>query len=985
MPLQKQTVALKINGLDTKSDARWVVPGQLVEAQNCYQEKTGNLTKRLGREFLGIAKDGGGVLLTAQRTAVFNDEILIEDTELHSLAETNDEWFDKGTCPVWTGQFETVKDFTFLDDGANQDVQNPDVARNGGYQVVVYERDADIYYMVMDTTTGTRVVDDQLVELLSQRTKVVAVGTSFQIYYWDTALTTLKVKRITVADPTTLSASTTITAAGGSGNASWDIQERSDVTDVGLAYEDSAGDIRVELRNEDMTLATGVTHATPQADNCMVWCTHDFSTSEVYLGISDATVNEGVRILKIDDTTLAINSTVTVSTSVLDALNMVGYFDGTDPVVIFNRFTAGISRLVKGDGITGIVVIRRGLDLQSRVVEVASKFYFMGLYAEGNVQNSNFLLDSDGNIYGRYMYSFAGDNRANGHVTHLINTSGAEYIGAVTFGAAGDDERLVLLTLNQSDTSRTAGQVLGGNLNIPGGYLAGYDGDICSENNFLLFPNGTSGIPSGGGSLDPSATYGYGILYEWYDASGNRHQSEVGLLTVVTGAAQGTVTLTIPTCRLTAKESGSGDIQIVIYRTEGDGTTLHRTGVVINSTAADTVVFVDTDADSVILDNEIIYTEGGVIDNQAGGACKIAITHRNRVWTAGLDNPLEAGYSKQFVEGVGVAFNLDFRVAIPDTDQGGITAMGSMDDKIVFFTKHSIYFLTGDGPNDLAQGLYGVPQRVSTQIGCEEPASVVRVPDGLMFKSTRGIYLLTRGLQMVYLGAAVEKFNSSAVTSGVVMEDLNQVRFTLGTLVDSQVILVYNWFFQQWYTFTAANPMTSAVVHKGLYAMLFAASASIFRELPGTFTDNLLRYNRRIVFAPASFAQVSGFQRIYRTQVHGVVRDVVPGVGVDTYRTIIRHAFNHSSTDTDNLAVESETISPPYNSRPSQQKCTSIRVTVEEDEVDPNEGSPVSRAGATVQGIDITGITFVVGVKQGVDKIPAAQDAVIPGTAPFTP
>src|SRR5207302_1775315 len=68
--------------------------------------------------------------------------------------------------------------------------------------------------------------------------------------------------------------------------------------------------------------------------------------------------------------------------------------------------------------------------------------------------------------------------------------------------------------------------------------------------------------------------------------------------------------------------------------------------------------------------------------------------------------------------------------------------------------------------------------KLASDLGCQSPASVVETPAGLMFRSSKGIYLLDRSLSVQYIGAPVESFNSLTVSGAFVLAYANQVRFT---------------------------------------------------------------------------------------------------------------------------------------------------------------------------------------------------------------
>jgi len=223
---------------------------------------------------------------------------------------------------------------------------------------------------------------------------------------------------------------------------------------------------------------------------------------------------------------------------------------------------------------------------------------------------------------------------------------------------------------------------------------------------------------------------------------------------------------------------------------------------------------------------------------------------------AGLDEIGFITYSKEFVSGEGVGFSDFFTVPV-DPASGNVTALASMDDKLVIFKKDNIYTIVGDGPLDTgAQNDFTLPQLISGDIGCVNPSSIAQFPDGLLFKSDKGIYMLTRSLQVVYIGQNVEDFNNLTITSAVVLEDINEVRFT----TSDGACLVFNYEFAQWSTFSNYSAL-SAVNGIGQYLHL-KPDGTVRRETPGLYLDAGAKIKMAIETSWLAFQGLQGYQRI---------------------------------------------------------------------------------------------------------------------------
>lgn len=438
-------------------------------------------------------------------------------------------------------------------------------------------------------------------------------------------------------------------------------------------------------------------------------------------------------------------------------------------------------------------------------------------------------------------------------------------------------------------------------------------------------------------------------------------------------------TLTIPTLRVTSKTG----VNIVIYRTQGNGTIFFRAGQVANDKTVDTVSFLDTISDYSIDFNEQLYTTGGVVDNIEAPATSVITQYQNRLIALPSENRFQFMYSKQTGRTVGSALLLpvefDAELFYMNVDQRGgpLTVVAPMDDKLILFKENSIFYEFGNGPapngtnNDFIN-----PQLITTDCGCTEAASVVTMPMGLMFKSAKGIYLLDRALQTKYIGAEVEGFNSSTVTSAQLIPNTNQVRFSLD---NGTTILVYDYFVNQWSTFTRLNA-TDSVIFGDLYTYLDTEKATLFQETPGQYTDDGEMISMSFTTSWLSFVGMQGFQRVYKMLLLGdyfsphqlgifLAYDFNPSVIQSEY--INTQAYLKSTYGSPTGEVEGSTsplggqVSQQFQFRinPQVQKCQTIQVTIQE--------FPQTPYG---QSMSLSGLAFEVGIKRGLYKLPAAQE-----------
>lgn len=412
------------------------------------------------------------------------------------------------------------------------------------------------------------------------------------------------------------------------------------------------------------------------------------------------------------------------------------------------------------------------------------------------------------------------------------------------------------------------------------------------------------------------------------------------------------VTLTLPTLKLTAKTN----VSIALYRTAVNGTVFYRTtsptALTYSDPTANSILYVDTVGDGDLVGNEQLYTTGGEVENISIPAVSVATTFKSRAIAVLSENPLSWWYAKQVIPGVPVEFS-DLFVSNVDSRIGSITAVGVLDEKIIFFGPNTKYFTVGEGPSPSGSNNdFSSAQHITGSTGSSNQASILEVPIGLMYQDlSKGIYLLDRSLQEQYIGKDVEAYNSQVVTSAQTVPGTTSVRFTL----DSGTVLNYNWFENQWST----DPLASAAVSSTLFQNKFTyitSAGSILTQSTG-FTDGAAFIPLSLTTGWMSFAGVQGFERVRRLLILG------------NYKSA--HTLNIQIYTDFNDVAPSQTVAIPVTSDPgvyqyrihlAQQKCESIKIKIYDSQT-PTYG----------EGFSISSMAFEVGVKRGAMKLPVGK------------
>lgn len=566
-------------------------------------------------------------------------------------------------------------------------------------------------------------------------------------------------------------------------------------------------------------------------------------------------------------------------------------------------------------------------------------------------------LQGGGGIPYRNILSSVNSPSANNYQFSLMNRT----LQIDTLASGAFDSQLIFLngianfTVNCAPTqvpSRLEGQ----NLQIGGGLLRMYDGANIVEHGFNFYPESlTYTLGGAGSSFIGPGTYGYCAVYSWIDNQGQVHRSAPSPVTSVVQLASPngkTVTLAIPTLRVTEKQG----VTIEVYRTIANQNLYFRIDTLLsgypykNSTTADTVSVTDTLVDSQIIGSTQLYTTGEVANG--GSLPTIAMTtFKERVITILAESPYSWNFSKQVIPGSPVEFSLAFQKNVDQAD-GPLTAAGVLDDKLILFKANAIYFVVGTGPGASGAGDdFTDAFKIPSDVGCVDPASVLEIPDGLMFRSNNGIYLLSRGLQVSYIGAAVETYNANHVLASAKVPGTTQARFCL----DNGKAAVYDYLVKKWGTHTNIAAV-SACIWNGIFVYLQSGGA-VMAEAAGVFTDNGAFIGIKASTSWVQFAGVQGFQRIWEMLILGDY------IGPHNLLVTVYKDFNAGAA-IQNETITGQLVDGVYQWRVpmAQQKCESMMFVIQD-----------SQSSSFNEGLSLSAITFNVGMKKGPFKMGSAH------------
>lgn len=909
--IQKQSLPINFaKGLDTKTDEWQISPENFLSLENQVFNKGGKLTKRNGFEFLTTLPSTNATYLTT-----LHDNLTVIGTSIYAYNETNATWVTRGhIAPMQVNTLPLIKN--------NINQTQVDTAVSYGLVCTVYSEinnsTNDYKYAVADVITGQNIISPTLLPgaggTVTGSPRVFVLANYFVIVYTTVpAGSNLIYIAISIGNPSVVTSPQTIAASYTSSPAlSWD----GVVADqyLYIAYNTTSGGQSVKVTSLSAAQAAGgsapataktfatykATHMSLTADmtgaSPIIWV--NFYRSDTSLGFVLA-VDKNLNTVLAPTATIPSGTIVNIASAAQNGVCTLFFetsnfyaYDANVPTNYISKYT-----ITQAGVVSSASVVIRSVGLASKGFIVSGVIYFLSEYLS-LYQPTYFLINGSIStsaapiVVGKLAYQNGNavtiSSATLGYLplglpnVTVLNTNECyvgylfkDLIAAVNKGTAltsgtqtngiysqtGINLGTFIIGAENVDTAE-----IGNDLLISGGFLWMYDGYLPVEQNFFLYPDNVEVTTATGSGGLVAQDYYYQALYEWMDNQGNVYRSAASIpVKQTTTTSSSTNTIKVPTLRLTYKTANPA--KIVVYRWSTAQQVYYQitslSAPTLNDTTADVVTITDALSDAAILGNNIIYTNGGVVENVNPPASNIMTLFDTRFWLVDAEDKNLLWYSKQVIEATPVEMSdlFTFFVAPSQAAQGStgpITALAPLDDKLIVFKANAIYYINGTGPDNTgASNQYSQPIFVTSTVGCTNQQSIVFMPQGLMFQSEKGIWLLGRDLQTLYIGAAVEAFNTSTVQSAVNVPETNQVRFTLNT----GETLVYDYFYQQWSTFAGAPAISSCIYHS-LHTILNSFGA-VYQESPGSFLDGSNPVLISIKSAWYNLAGLQGYIRAY--------------------------------------------------------------------------------------------------------------------------
>lgn len=1008
MSLQKQTYRINFGqGLDTKSDPKILSSGKMTVLKNAQFINNNRLSKRNGFSAVGTTSSA----ITVSRIDYFGNSIFAFGESTIGSTPSVMYLDQRQATPVYNKAFPSLSDCTvsasMLLQGTT-DINNCDLANCNGFTIYAgYDKNTfQVIIRILNESSGEVIRNFYInASLTNSQVRCLAINNTL-LAGINCNNGTINVQSFDTANSFNV-VSTTYSSASSTSSLPWDWTAHSiSGTFCGfMAYNSSLSNVvRIaKISADGSSLATtAFTAATTIGTSiCCVQPVPSTVSGTFKLVFSDT----AQRMYGISyNTSLAVGYSTTSSYTTVGTIKLITSIDGTgqtsDSVFVtsqtsnvYGQATTVSTQNSSGTFTLGSAVLQNYGIYSKPIWKTDSITYFWTLYPssiQSQYQMVQFIPGSY-SIYGinsgsssfvptaRILEGEAiGDSQVVATTNYggislavgVYNSSSSVWISAAknvsslsSIGSTGLTEKSGITKLSSDfGTINNHNSVEINNQKIfAGGMITQYDKTGLYELGFLTFPEYLSGTPANGSGTMTAGVYQYIAIYEYTDDNGNISRSETSVpISVTVSGTQNQVALSLLslpsssgpplTAKGIASAAGSLRVSTAWYRTTNAASPqiFYRIG------SGNLNAFTDTVPDSIITAGSILYTQGGIADNFTVDGSNVICAGPDRLFAASPSDNGIVRVGKPFNETESISFFSGITIQIPSSD-GPITNMKYIDSSLIIFKESSIYVVQGQGPTPNGQNNgYSPCQTITKEVGCDGPNSATIYPDGILFKSSKGYFKLGRDLSFAassnYIGAPVESFNASSCRRALTCMKMNECRFVLD---DSQTVLVYNYYFDQWSTIiTSVNDMVDA------NGVIYLASATptigspVGMETIGTFVDALTNPTTipfTIQTGWISLNNLQGCERIYRVRLLGDFKST------HTLNVQIAYDYESSFNETHTITSANITIgSSAYQCEffPLRQKCESIRFQISDSSI-------------TGEDFDLTDMEIEVGIQPG--------------------
>ena len=425
----------------------------------------------------------------------------------------------------------------------------------------------------------------------------------------------------------------------------------------------------------------------------------------------------------------------------------------------------------------------------------------------------------------------------------------------------------------------------------------------------------------------------------------------------------------------------------VLNASSGDNAVTFKLNVHVNKTAGD-------DADKPVRWSEVLYTEGDVLPADPWPYLSDFVITSNRLFGIGAEIPGTIYYSKLFEEKIAPEFSAPLVISL-GRDRA-ITGIGTIDDKVVVFTKNEIFAIYDTGPDNTGAGGDFIVDRIQTTIGCTDGKSVVEVPEGLFFYSSVSgeFHFISRDLQIHDLGAPVEDISAQidSITGALVIPAEDEVHWYIsgtaaseyGAAVDTGAgipvspprprltnplpngcVLVYNYAYKKWCVHSGKANVRHAVLYQNKETYINSSFNAFQTDETawGEDTTNLLKI-RLPWFRINQLQSLGRIEELaFLGKYYSAWKDNGNGHEAGDVQVVLTYDYEeyNAASDTYRFRANKGDLGTSggrmqFSAKPGRPRCQAIQVELNEvatTKVEPSEPTYTSGRGWCISGMDV--------------------------------
>lgn len=1012
MPLQDLSVPIAFGqGYDTKTDPKAVIQGKLIDLVDGVFTNPHRVSKRLGGDFLPKDIISSGTIQSPKMAAAYKSELLIAASpngslalsgpRLFSYSESEQRWADRGK---YVSAAITKQNIS----GGSVSQQNVTQASNGNFSLVTYDTvngsSLQSFWSVIDNETGTHLISDALVTGSIGYSRSILLGSSQLAIFYMNSSQTLCFRLVTFALGLPIigseqSTGLVIWQGVGTNFPIYDVLTTS--TGGVIVCGAPPNNIKAVTVSSSGTVGTPVTLT---AGFAYVWSLHANidSTGNVWIywaagnNTTATTLTVKYAILSSTLTSVlaptvisggfdyvnqmaALSTSTTTQTLYFSSMAFGSTGAGTLPIPVWSTIYTATANVAGSPGSPTTTL--QNVDLYSKVFSYNGSNY-IALITYSKFQSTGFIIDlkdngiiakflpaiGEGYIIGSYPGKVPVEGAASvrypGYLNSFFSVGSGKFSIAAGYqinGVSGITSTIsmgstfIYIDFNNIDAYQS--MIVGDSLILNGGVVQLYDGNSCAELGFNQYPDNIQSTTTNTGGSLADGTYEFVFVYQWSDISGNIYQasSNPTSITVSGGGGTAKIAFDIATLGITQKTN----VKITPWMSQVNQSILYQAGSGTINNPLNTNATITITAQPSLTGAQLplsLYTNGGVVENIAPPAAMVMMSNQNRGWLVPSEAPDNSIWpSKTYIPGTGISFS-DILALTIDSKFGAIASLIGMDEKTCIIKSGGIMISTGDAADDTgANASFTNPQVVPSDVGGLYSRGTILIPDGVIFKTKKGLYLLSRGLTVAYFGAEAEAFNDQDVQAAMIAPTTSQVRF----LTSDGFTLVYDYIFKQWGRFSNYEGYSSTVWN-GKYVYV-RADGDIFIENETSYLDSTTPYSLAARIAWIKPGGIQGFQRVREAFMLGDHISPVSGHGVNISAA---YDFEETFLSTVGYKLPTKASQSPFQYRElmPRQKCDSISLLIQE-----------IVTGTSGEYVDFTDLTLNLGIKRGQNKLPASQ------------